>query len=338
MANTYSTNSKPENNSMQMPEDLQAIIQQKIDGFCRKNGNESILQPVNYILQLGGKRVRPLLTLLAADAFVDDVSDAVYPAIAMEIFHNFTLMHDDIMDNAPLRRGKPTVHEKWNRDVAILSGDAMLIQAYQLILKTKTECLPQVLDTFNTTALEVCIGQQQDMDFQSQSDVSVDNYIEMIRLKTSVLLGGCMKIGSIISGASEEDQKRLYDFAIALGLSFQLWDDYLDTFGDGSKTGKQVGGDILANKKTFLMIKAFELANSDQRKTLEAQLENQDSPHQKIEIVTALFKELQIDEALKSKVNEYYNLALQSLDAVSVSKARKQKIYALAESLHNREF
>jgi geranylgeranyl diphosphate synthase type II len=317
--------------------DFQAVIQQKIDGFCRKNGDENILQPVNYILSLGGKRVRPLLTLLAADLFEGDSEDVVYPAIAMEVFHNFTLMHDDIMDNAPLRRGKPTVHEKWNRDVAILSGDAMLIQAYQLLIKTKQEVLGDVMRTFNTTALEVCIGQQMDMDFQSRKDVSIEEYIEMIRLKTSVLLGGSMKIGAIIGGASLPDQEAIYDFAIALGLSFQLWDDYLDTFGDGSKTGKQVGGDILANKKTYLMIEAYTQANENQRAILDLQLENKNATA-KVEIVSNLFRELGIDLSLKEKVNEYYQLALQRLNAIDVAPEKKESLHQLAQALHTREF
>ena len=317
--------------------DFQAVIQQKIDGFCRKNGDENILQPVNYILSLGGKRVRPLLTLLAADLFEGDSEDVVYPAIAMEVFHNFTLMHDDIMDNAPLRRGKPTVHEKWNRDVAILSGDAMLIQAYQLLIKTKQEVLGDVMRTFNATALEVCIGQQMDMDFQSRKDVSIEEYIEMIRLKTSVLLGGSMKIGAIIGGASLPDQEAIYDFAIALGLSFQLWDDYLDTFGDGSKTGKQVGGDILANKKTYLMIEAYTQANENQRALLDLQLENKNATA-KVEIVSNLFRELGIDLSLKEKVNEYYQLALQRLNAIDVAPEKKESLHQLAQALHSREF
>jgi geranylgeranyl diphosphate synthase type II len=318
-------------------EELQSIIQKKIDGFCRKNGEENILQPVNYILNLGGKRIRPLLTLLSASAFSDDIEDAIYPAIAIEVFHNFTLMHDDIMDNAPIRRGQPTVHEKWNRDVAILSGDAMLIQAYQLIIKTRSECIESIMETFNTTALEVCKGQQLDMDFQSRNDVTVEEYIEMIRLKTSVLLGGAVKIGAIVGNASAEDQDAIYDFAIALGLSFQLWDDYLDTFGDGSKTGKQVGGDILANKKTYIMIRAIELASAEQKATLNAQWNNE-NPIEKIDVVTSLFRSLQLDTLLKQQVNDYYQLALQRLNSMSIPSAKKESLHQLAQALHTREY
>jgi geranylgeranyl diphosphate synthase, type II len=323
---------------MHSTEDLQAIIQKKLDGFCRKNGDESILQPVNYIVQLGGKRIRPLLTLLSADLFSDEIEPAVYPAIAMEIFHNFTLMHDDIMDNAPLRRGKPTVHERWNRDVAILSGDAMLIQAYQLIVKTNPACLPAVLDTFNTTSLEVCKGQQLDMEFQSRNDVSIEEYIEMIRLKTSVLLGGAMKIGAIIAEASEDDQRRIYDFAINLGISFQLWDDYLDTFGDAAKIGKQVGGDILANKKTFLMIQAMAMASSEKKSMLIGLLEDSDNAEKKVQLITQLFRELNLNTLLEQRVEDYYQRALQNLSDIDAPSDRKEKIASLATSLRHREF
>ena len=320
---------------MQTLEKFQVLINQKIEGFCRKNGDERILQPVNYILQLGGKRVRPMLALLAADAFTDELEPAVYPAIALEIFHNFTLMHDDIMDNAPLRRGHPTVHEHWNRDVAILSGDAMLIQAYQLIIKTKSECLPSVMQTFNTTALEVCQGQQLDMDFQSRTDVSAEEYIEMIRLKTSVLLGGAMKIGAIIGGASEEDQKHLYDFAIALGLSFQLWDDYLDTYGDGSKTGKQVGGDILANKKTLLSIKALENASEEERDLIVG-VSSTVSSEEKIARVKDVYAKYHVAEFIKSTAGAYHQTALNKLEALSIATHKKEGILQLVDQLKER--
>ncbi len=320
---------------MKKLENFQALIQQKLEGFCRKNGDERILQPVNYILQLGGKRVRPMLTLLAADAFTDELEPAVYPAIALEIFHNFTLMHDDIMDNAPLRRGHPTVHERWNRDVAILSGDAMLIQAYQLIIKTKSECLPSVMQTFNTTALEVCQGQQLDMDFQERTDVSAEEYIEMIRLKTSVLLGGAMKIGAIIGGATEEDQKHLYDFAIALGLSFQLWDDYLDTYGDGMKTGKQVGGDILANKKTLLSIKALEHASEEEHNLITGVVSNL-SNDDKIARVKDVYAKYGVAEFIKTTADAYHQTALEKMNALSIEEHKKEGILQLVDQLKER--
>lgn len=319
-------------------EDFQALVDQKIEGFCIKNGDANILQPVNYILTLGGKRVRPLLTLLAADLFSDNIDDAIYPAIAIEIFHNFTLMHDDIMDNAPLRRGKATVHEKWNRDVAILSGDAMLIQAYQLIIQTKESAVIDVMRIFNQTALDVCEGQQLDMDFQSRHDVTIDEYIEMIRLKTSVLLGGAMEIGATIAGAKAADREAICRFAIDLGLSFQLWDDYLDAFGDASKTGKQVGGDILADKKTFLMIRALEKADTADR-DLMIQLQNEQiGPAKKIDTIKGLYQRLGVDAELKSKAERYYHQALTHLDSIALPAERKNKITRVAQALHVRQF
>ena len=338
MENTSWSNSKQVDKPMRNTHDFQALIDHKIEGFCRKNGDSNILQPVNYILNLGGKRVRPLLTLMAADLFSEEIEDVVYPAIAMEIFHNFTLMHDDIMDNAPLRRGHATVHEKWNRDVAILSGDAMLIQAYQLIIKTKPECLGEVMNIFNKTALEVCEGQQLDMDFQSRSNVTVDEYVEMIRLKTSVLLGGAMKIGATIAGASESDSESIYNFAIDLGLSFQLWDDYLDAFGDSSKTGKQTGGDILADKKTFLMIRAQEKASNGECEILSQCAVGSINGEQKITTTLDLFKSLGVDAELQSEVERYYKRALQHLDRIQVADERKMHIRQLALALHHRQF
>jgi len=323
---------------MQTLENLQALIDQKIEGFCRKNGDANILQPVNYILSLGGKRVRPLLTLLAADLFSDDIEDAVYPAIAIEIFHNFTLMHDDIMDNAPLRRGQSTVHEKWNRDVAILSGDAMLIQAYQLIIKTKASAIADVMHIFNRTALEVCEGQQLDMDFQSRTDVTIDEYIEMIRLKTSVLLGGAMELGATIADADESDRKALYKFAIDLGLSFQLWDDYLDAFGDAAKTGKQIGGDILADKKTFLMIRAIEKADANDRALMLQLQSGNTASAEKVITIKGIYQRLGVDEELKREVERYYLQALSHLESIAVNEERKTKIAGLAKALHTRQF
>jgi geranylgeranyl diphosphate synthase type II len=239
------------------------------------------------------------------------------------------------MDNAPLRRGHPTVHEHWNRDVAILSGDAMLIQAYQLIIKTRSECLPSVMQTFNTTALEVCQGQQLDMDFQIRTDVSAEEYIEMIRLKTSVLLGGAMKIGAIIGGASEEDQKHLYDFAIALGLSFQLWDDYLDTYGDGSKTGKQVGGDILANKKTLLSIKALEHSCEEERDLIVG-VASTVSSEEKIARVKDVYAKYGVAEFIKTTADAYHQTALDKLEALSIAAHKKEGILQLVDQLKER--
>lgn len=318
-------------------DELQQIIAKKIHGFCENNGSGTIYQPINYILQLGGKRLRPALSIMSANLFTDEVDDAIYPAIAIEIFHNFTLMHDDIMDNAPLRRGKPTVHEKWNRDVAILSGDAMMIQSYQLLMKTRPDALRRVLEIFNATALEVCEGQQMDMDFQTRDRVSIDEYMEMIRLKTSVLLAGAMQIGALIGGADEKNQKDIYDFAIQIGLSFQLWDDYLDAFGDQSQTGKQTGGDILADKKTFLMVRSFEKAGPEELKVLEKFVGvAAPDPAEKVDQILKVYTSLGIDRELQHKVNELHASGIRILDALPIESARKQMLRNIALSLLGR--
>lgn len=319
-------------------EDLQAILTKKITGFIRVNGEEEILQPVNYIMQLGGKRMRPVLALMAANLFSDEIDDCVYPALSIEVFHNFTLMHDDIMDKAPLRRGQQTVHEKWNTNTAILSGDAMLIQAYQLLSKAPAHALKPCLDVFSKTALEVCIGQERDMQFETRTDVRLDEYIEMIRLKTSVLLGGAMQIGAIIQRASEDDKKNIYAFGENLGIAFQLWDDYLDAFGDSVKVGKQRGGDILADKKTYLLIKALELADNNQKKDLHRFIGNTSiSADQKVDGVLNIFEQLDIRSLLRAEMDMHYSKAIDALNNVSVPQDRKKLLITFAESIMVRE-
>ncbi len=319
---------------MKSVEELQQIITKKVDGFCAKNGTGEIYQPINYILQLGGKRLRPVFTLMAANLFGDEIEDAVYPALAIEIFHNFTLMHDDIMDKAPTRRGAITVHEKWNTNVAILSGDAMMIQSYQLLMKTNPAKLPEIMRVFNQTALHVCEGQQQDMNFESRERVTFEEYEEMIRLKTSVLLAGAMQIGAIINGADDVAQQQLYDFAINLGLSFQLMDDYLDSFGDETKTGKQIGGDILSDKKTFLLIRAFETASPVERKTLEHYIgAAQSNPREKVEAVLAVYKTLHVEDDVRERAYQFHVRAMKLLDALNVDDHRKLHIRNLAEMI-----
>lgn len=340
MENTYLINSKQANEPqcMKSIEELQQLITNKVDGFCRKNGDGSIFQPVNYIMELGGKRMRPVLCLMSANLFTDKIDDAVYPALAIEVFHNFTLMHDDIMDNAPIRRGKPTVHEKWNRDVAILSGDAMLIQSYQLLMKTNPAVLQDVLTIFSKTALEVCEGQQQDMDFQQRLDVSVKEYMEMIRLKTSVLLAGSMKIGACIAMANEQIQNSIYEIAINLGLSFQLWDDYLDAFGDSSQTGKQTGGDILENKKTFLMLHTLEHVSSEERQLMQEALKDKSKGDEfKVTLVLTLYRKYGADKALLSMVDQLHSDAINLLDNLEVSSERKKMLRTFALSLKARK-
>jgi len=248
---------------MQQIVQLQNSINQYISNKTYGASPVELYEPINYIMSLGGKRLRPCLLLMACDMFGGDVEQALAPALAIEVFHNFTLMHDDIMDKAPLRRGKPTVHEKWNANTAILSGDVMMVESNKLIMQVKDNILRPVLDVFNDTAVGVCEGQQIDMNFETRQDVQIDEYINMIRLKTAVLVGGALKMGALVGGADDAEGTLLYNFGEQLGIAFQLQDDILDVYGDPKKFGKQVGGDIISNKKTYLLIKALELAKGD---------------------------------------------------------------------------
>ncbi len=251
--------------------------------------------PIDYILSLGGKRIRPLLSLLSFGMFQKNPESILKQALAIEVFHNFTLMHDDIMDQAPLRRGKPTVHEKWNANVAILSGDVMLVKAYDLLMDTEPALLPEILRLFNQTAAEVCEGQQFDMNFENLSEVKEEEYIQMIRLKTAVLLGCALKMGAILGGANETESNKLYEFGVNVGVGFQLKDDLLDVFADKAKFGKQVGGDIISNKKTFLLIKAKELAQGKDAEELSYWLDQLDfDKEMKVNAVKAIYEKLGI--------------------------------------------
>ena len=244
-----------------------ATYQQQIEAALKdkKYGSnpKELYEPIAYIMSLGGKRLRPVLVFIATDMFDGDAAKALHPALAIELFHNFTLVHDDLMDKAPLRRNQPTVHEKWNNNIAILSGDAMMVRAYQELCLADPSMLPQLLEIFSDTAVKVCEGQQYDMNYESMTKVSIQQYIKMIELKTAVLLGGALKIGAVIGGAREEDAQRLYDFGKHIGIAFQLQDDILDVYADAAKFGKQKGGDIIANKKTYLLLKAIEMAESN---------------------------------------------------------------------------
>ena len=258
--------------------DLQEIINKEIES--KKMGREpfSLYEPINYSLSNGGKRIRPLLTLLACNLFSEKIDQAIDAALAIEIFHNFTLLHDDIMDKADIRRGKPTVHKKWNENTAILSGDAMFIKSYDFLLETKTEKFKEILQVFNNTALEVCEGQQYDMEFENRNDVSENEYLRMIELKTSVLLAAALKIGAIIGGAENADADLLYDFGRNIGLAFQLQDDMLDVYGSKNTFGKEIGGDIVANKKTFLLIKAKQLSSIEDKRHIDSYLMDKKTP------------------------------------------------------------
>ncbi len=317
---------------------IQELVKKKMDAFARQNSKGSIYEPIQYILNLGGKRLRPALSLMSCQLFNDNLEDAVHPALAVEVFHNFTLMHDDIMDNAPLRRGKPTVHAKWNSNTAILSGDAMMIQSYQLLAKTNPEHFAHIFQIFNKTALEVCEGQQMDMDFESRNDVTIDEYIEMIRLKTSVLLAGAMQIGAAIGGASLQDQEKIYRFGESTGLAFQLLDDYLDVFGDEAKVGKVKGGDIIADKKTFLQILALEIADDSSREVLKYWMgKKPKDPTEKVKAITAIFSKLNVEEALLEKVQTYHQQALFELKGLSVDPSRTESLIQLAEQMLERQ-
>ncbi|MFZ4798633.1 MAG: polyprenyl synthetase family protein [Bacteroidia bacterium] len=296
---------------------------------------KELYDPINYMMQLGGKRLRPILSLMACDLFSQNVEKALQAAHAIEVFHNFTLVHDDIMDNAPLRRGKETVYKKWNMPIAILSGDLMMIKATQLLCKTDFTDIKVLLEVFNKTAIEVCEGQQIDMNFETQKNVSHEEYLEMIKLKTAVLLGCSLQIGALIGGASKADAQHLYDFGINIGLAFQIQDDILDTFGDGSITGKQVGGDIIANKKTLLLIELLETVHKDDKILLEKAMENEHQ-EKKISEIISLYNKYMIQQFAESKKQMYLDLAFKHLKEVNVDEQNKSVITNTAHELMNR--
>lgn len=299
-----------------------------------------LYEPIRYIMSLGGKRLRPLLTVLSANLFMDEWQKALKPAIAVEVFHNFTLMHDDIMDCAPLRRGKPTVHEKWNANTAILSGDVMLVNAYELLLDVAPDKLPRVIKRFNRTAAEVCEGQQLDMNFETRTDVSQEEYIGMIRLKTSVLLGFAMELGGIIAGADEATTQLLYDAGVNMGLGFQLKDDLLDVYGDPEKFGKQVGGDIMANKKTFMLIEALLLAEGKTKEELNYWLSLEQGSYDtaaKVAAVTDIYTQLGLDKIAQTLADEYFAKGFEALKNLPIAPERKRPIMEFAAFLVGRE-
>lgn len=300
---------------------------------------DELYDPIRYILKLGGKRIRPLLTLLSYGLYQKDPENVLSQAAAVEVFHNFTLMHDDIMDQAPLRRGKETVHEKWNPNVAILSGDVMLVKAYELLLPSPADQLGGIIQAFNQTAAEVCEGQQLDMNFETNDHVTEGEYLEMIRLKTAVLLGFALKLGALLGNASKEDQERLYDFGVSIGVGFQLKDDLLDVFADQAKFGKQVGGDIISNKKTFLLIKALELAKGEDAKILNhwLQLEEFD-PQEKVQAVKNLYEKIGVKKLAEEKMNEFFDTGFSQLKEIQkVNESYYQSLYEITQALVHRE-
>ncbi len=319
--------------------ELQEIISNKISND--KIGREpfSLYDPINYTLESGGKRIRPALVLMACNLFSKKIDHAIMPAIGVEIFHNFTLLHDDIMDHADIRRGNPTVHKKWNENTAILSGDAMLIKAYDYFMDIDSQNLRKVLKVFNNTALEVCEGQQYDMEFEDRSNVSEKEYLRMIELKTSVLLAGALKIGALLGNANDKDADSLYEFGRNIGLAFQLQDDYLDVYGDVKVFGKQIGGDIVANKKTFMLIKAKELATDETKEKLSFWLNQKEFDRDnKVKAVTEIYDKLNIRELVKGEIEELNQRALDYLAEVSVDENKKSELKKLAESLIKRDY
>lgn len=319
-------------------EEVQDIVNKQINDLCYPVSPQRLYEPIRYVLSLAGKRIRPVFALLACNLFSDDIKTAVEPAIGLEIFHNFTLLHDDIMDKADLRRGHQTVHKRWCDNVAILSGDAMQIDAYRHVSNVPQAKLKEVLDLFSQTAIEVCEGQQYDMDFERRSGVSLEEYIEMIRLKTAVLVACSLKTGALVGGADMLDADLLYNFGINFGLGFQLQDDLLDVYGDADKFGKNIGGDILCNKKTYLLITALNTADRNTKTTLEKWLSvaNPD-PQQKIEAITAIYNQLNIKEQCRKTMNEYFLKAFQALQHLTCSDQRKKILTGYANSLMQRE-
>jgi geranylgeranyl diphosphate synthase type II len=296
----------------------------------------NLYDPLRYFMQLGGKRMRPILTLLGAELFGEKKENAINAALSVETFHNFSLIHDDIMDEAPLRRNQATVHKKWNQNIAILSGDVLFVKAFQLLAKHDSKHLSHLLDLFNKTAIEVCEGQQMDMDFETRTDVSINEYIEMIRLKTSVLLGCALEMGAIIANASENDKRHLYEFGQNIGLAFQIKDDILDLYADPEKFGKQVGGDVISNKKTLLNLKALELATTKQQDYLRELAVEKDHSKKIIE-TTQIYNEIGAKEACEVVMQAYYEKAVTALNAIEINHIQKLPLQKLAENLMKRE-
>lgn len=299
---------------------------------------KGLYEPIAYELDLGGKRVRPVLMLMGYNLYREDVDTILPQAAGLETYHNHTLLHDDVMDHADMRRGKPTVHNVWDENTAILSGDAMLILAYRLMAQCPADKLPQVLGIFTETTMEICEGQQWDMEFEKRMDVKVDEYVEMIRLKTSVLLAAALKIGACLAGSPEEDARKLYDFGMKMGLAFQLQDDWLDVYGDPKVFGKNIGGDILCNKKTYMLITALQQADDAQRAELEGWLSATNcEPAEKIAAVTRLYNKVGVGERCMERVEAYYNEGIAVLDSVALPAERKQVLKEFACSLMNRK-
>jgi geranylgeranyl diphosphate synthase type II len=323
---------------MKAIEQYQKTINEFISANKFSKFPKELYEPLDYIMALGGKRMRPVMVMMACDLMNGKMEEAVHAAMAIETFHNFTLIHDDIMDNAPVRRGKITVHEKWNVNTAILSGDVMLIEAYALLMKYENDLLRSILNIFNKSAIEVCEGQQIDMNFESRMDVGMSEYIHMITLKTAVVLGASLEVGALIAGVSKKQAQHLYEFGKNMGIAFQLRDDYLDLYADPEKFGKQVGGDVIANKKTFMLIKALELAKDNDAIELNKWLQAVEfNPIEKVEAVKNIFDRLAIPDLLNEEVKHYAKLAWQAFEQVDATASNKEIMADFMNGLLARE-
>lgn len=311
------------------------LVNKEVQSLEFNKKPQSLFEPIKYILDLGGKRVRPVLAIMGYNIYKEDINQAMPLALAIEIFHNFTLLHDDLMDRADVRRGNPTVHIKWSDNTAVLSGDAMLIESYRELAKSPKSSLGQILPIFSDTATEICCGQELDMEFEKRDDVSEDEYIEMIRLKTAVLLGGALKCGALVADAPESDANHLYDFGINIGLAFQLMDDLLDVYGDPKTFGKRIGGDILCNKKTLLQIKSLKSPETKDEMNSWINKTNY-TESDKIAAVTAIYNRLNLKEESNKLIEHYYKKGLESLDRVNADEAKKQELKNLAQILLTR--
>ncbi|MBR6841183.1 MAG: polyprenyl synthetase family protein [Prevotella sp.] len=323
---------------MYTSDELMNKVNEALDNLAYDRKPFTLYEPIKYVLAIGGKRVRPVLMLLAYNLYKDDPLRIMTQAIGLETYHNFTLLHDDLMDNADMRRGHATVHKKWDANRAILSGDTMLLQAFERIEACEVDKVKDVFSTFLITTYEIGEGQQFDVEYETRNDVKEEDYIEMIRLKTSVLLACAVKIGAILADASKEDQENLYKFGEKIGLAFQLQDDLLDVYGDPKVFGKNIGGDITSNKKTYMLINAFNRANDAQRKELQKWVEAKDFDRQeKVAAVTRIYDEIGIRQLCEQKMDDYYNEALLYLAKVNVSEERKTELKAYAAEMMKRQ-
>lgn len=324
---------------MKTADEILKMVNEFLDHLSYDRKPESLYEPIKYVLSMGGKRIRPTLMLLAYNLYKENPEDILMNACALETYHNYTLLHDDLMDNADMRRGHLTVHKKWNNNTAILSGDSMLVLAFQRMMQCDTKHLKDILDLFTVTALEIGEGQQYDMEFETRNDVKEEEYIEMIRLKTSVLLACALKIGAILADASAEDADNLYKFGEQIGLAFQLQDDYLDVYGDSKVFGKEIGGDITSNKKTYMLINAFNKANDAQRKELTRWVSARDfDRNEKVDAVTHLYNEIGIDQLAQDKIAYYFAQSKKYLDAVNVPEEKKEELRKYAQKMMKRQY